>query len=198
MIATGTRLSRASLGLLGALAWAAPGDACAQTPYLVGPPNEYLETHPMGPVRHYTDADRSCLGGFNAQTPYALNTCMRRGGGGFTITRRIETGASAPTAPLARAIDLPDALAACWAPPSEASERQITVRVAFAADGRIVGHPKITYVAASDAQAKADLSRALLAALGRCAPLRFTASFGRSIAGRPFAIRFILPGENGR
>ena len=56
--------------------------------------------------------------------------------------------------------------------------------------------PKITYVAAPDAKAKADLRASLLGALGRCGALRFTPSLGKAIAGRPFAIRFILPARS--
>lgn len=173
---------------------AAQGPAFAQHPYEVGPPNEYLQRHHFGPVRTDTDADRACLGGFNSATPYARDTCMRYRTPGFTMTRTLDRPPPAPDGPIARAVDVPQAIAACWSPPGGASA-QITVRAAFARDGRVLGSPRITYVAAENADAKEALRRSLLEALARCAPLRFTPPLGKAIAGRPFAIRFILPGR---
>jgi hypothetical protein len=146
----------------------------------------------MGPVRRDTDADRSCLGGYNSETPYATHTCLPAVvGRGFVMTRALRSEHSAPAGPLTRAVDVPDAIAACWAPPAGPA-REITLRVTFTSDAHPVG-ARVTYVAAPDGHAKAELRRSLLHALESCAALRFTRAFGRSIAGRPFAIRFILP-----
>jgi hypothetical protein len=171
----------------------APGASVAQHAYTVGPPNEFYEHHHFGPVRHDTDADRGCLGGYNSNVPYATDTCLPAGVPNFTMTRTL--GASvAPAGLLDRPVEVPDAIASCWRPPAGAS-RQITLRVAFSAAARPLG-AKITYVAAPDAKAKADLKASLLGALQDCAALRFTPSLGKAIAGRPFAIRFILPARS--
>ena len=55
---------------------------------------------------------------------------------------------------------------------------------------------KITYVKAPDKAAGDALRASLLRALEGCAPLRFTPALGKSIAGRPFAIRFVLPARS--
>ncbi len=171
------------------------GASLAQHAYTVGPPNEILEQLRMGPVRRDTDADRSCLGGYNSETPYATNTCLPAvAGRSFVMTRTLRTGQAAPREALTRAVDVPDAIAACWTPPPGPT-REITLRVTFTSDAHPSG-ARVTYVAASDSRARADLRHSLLAALENCGALRFTPALGRSIAGRPFAIRFILPARS--
>lgn len=171
------------------------GASLAQHAYTVGPPNEILEQLQMGPVRHDTDADRSCLGGYNSETAYATNTCLPAVvGRGFVMTLTLRGEQHAPAGPLARAVEVPDAIAACWAPPPGPA-REITLRVTFTRDAHPLG-ARVTYVAAPDRGAKAELRGSLLAALESCSALRFTRAFGRSIAGRPFAIRFILPARS--
>lgn len=190
------KISRASLVLVaGAFAWAfACGASFAQHAYTVGPPTEfYLHRH-FGPVRSDTDADRSCLGGYNSEVPYTTNTCMGFGSQGFVMTRTLSAEPKAPSEPLNRPVEVADAIAACWSPPAGPA-RQITVRVAFSNAAKPIG-PRITYVAAPDDRTKADLRTSLLDALKGCSALRFTPSLGRAIAGRPFAIRFILPARS--
>ena len=189
-------LVRACLAFTASAAFLACGSgvSVAQHAYTVGPPNEFYEHHHFGPVRHDTDADRGCLGGYNSNTPYATDTCLPAGVPNFTMTRTLGEALAAPAGPIDRPVDVPDAIASCWRPAAGAS-RQITLRVSFAADARPIG-AKVTYVAAPDARAKADLKASLLGALQGCAALRFTPSLGRAIAGRPFAIRFILPARS--
>ena len=96
-------------------------------------------------------------------------------------------------APLDRLNEVPKRLAACWLPPRFESENlEITVRLQFARDGNIIGRPRVTYVKAPDASTRDAMKVSLAAALARCTPLRFTPSLGGAIAGRPFAIRYIL------
>jgi hypothetical protein len=186
---------RASLAVAAgvSLAALAPGASFAQHAYDVGPPVDNHGLSPVGPVRHDTDADRFCLGGYNSGTPYALNTCLPWPRPGYTMTRTIGVdGPAQVETPVDRAIDVPDAIAACWRPPASTVPQQITIRVSFSRAARPVGEPKITFVQAPTPQAKAALKASLLEAMKRCAPLPLSPSLGRAIAGRPFAIRFIL------
>lgn len=151
----------------------------------------------MGPPRFDTDADRFCVGGYNAETPYALNTCFPPPSRQFTMT--LTLGPERPLAPveIARPFDVPLAFAACWAPPAPPSGLgwQATLRLAFAADGRVIRNPRIAFVSAPDAASRRHLRENLAEALSRCGKFRFTPSLGRAIAGRLFAIRFILRGR---
>ena len=82
----------------------------------------------------------------------------------------------------------------CWAPETASGDREITLRVAFARDGKAIGKPRITFVKAASAGEGEALRADLLASLGRCAPLPFTSGLGSAIAGKIFNIRFILKG----
>ena len=81
----------------------------------------------------------------------------------------------------------------CWKPPplSQANPMDITVLVSFNREGRILGHPRITY----ESEHAGDNDRlqyriAVMQALQRCTPLPFTEALGGAIAGRPFAVPF--------
>lgn len=178
--------------------WAiAPVSGLAQHSYMVGPPNPILEAQPMGPVRNDTDRDRFCIGGYNAEVPYARNTCFPPLSRQFTMTLTLDGTQPAAPAEIARPTDLPKALASCWAPqpPPDGQSWQTTLRIAFAADGRILATPRVTYISAPDKAARAYLRESLLALRSRCGKFRFTPPLGKAIAGRPFAIRFILKGK---
>ena len=152
----------------------------------------------MGPPRFDSDADRSCIGGFNAEAPYATNTCFPPLSGQYTMTLALGPDRPAAPAALERPADVPKAIAACWnppAPPRDAKDWQATLRIAFAADGRAIGKPRIAYVSAPDGETRSRLRSSLADALKRCGKFRFTPPLGRAIAGRLFAIRFILRGR---
>lgn len=151
----------------------------------------------MGPPRNDTDADRFCVGGYNAETPYATDTCFAPLSGQYTMTLALGAEAPAPLDKIERPTDVPKAIAACWRPPAPLSDEtwQATLRIAFAADGRTIGKPRIAYVSAPDAASRARLRENLAEALKRCGKFRFTQGLGRAIAGRLFAIRFILRGR---
>ncbi|RDI60052.1 hypothetical protein [Microvirga subterranea] len=85
-------------------------------------------------------------------------------------------------------------LEACWRPPSENdfSGQEITLRVSFKRNGEVLGTPRITYYKpGAEAEQREPFTRSVREAFGRCAPLPFTESFGKAIAGRIFAIRFV-------
>ena len=111
---------------------------------------------------------------------------------GFTMTLvRGAEPAPAADAELARPREIARRLAACWSPPNfDGPPAEITLRLQFSKAGRVIGEPKVTYVAAPGDQRSAVVT-SMQAALKDCTPLRFTASLGAGIAGYPFAIRFI-------
>ena len=66
--------------------------------------------------------------------------------------------------------------------------------MSFSRSGSIIGEPRITYVKAGRDEILRDAVRSsILSAVRACTPLRFTPAFGKAIAGRSFAIRFIAP-----
>ncbi len=90
--------------------------------------------------------------------------------------------------------EVPAKLSACWSPPSveENELAEVTVRLSFNADGGVIGMPATPYLKAITDDKRRALRDSLLAAIKTCTPLRFTPSLGRAIAGRIFAVRFIV------
>jgi hypothetical protein len=86
------------------------------------------------------------------------------------------------------------AIQACWRPPAGSgfSGQEITLRLSFKRNGEVLGQPRITYYkAGTEADQREPFTRAVREAFERCTPLPFTESFGRAIAGRIFAFRFV-------
>jgi hypothetical protein len=86
------------------------------------------------------------------------------------------------------------AIQACWRPPAGSgfSGQEITLRISFKRNGEVLGQPRITYYkAGTQAEQRDPFARSVREAFERCAPLPFTESFGKAIAGRIFAIRFV-------
>ncbi len=86
------------------------------------------------------------------------------------------------------------AIQACWRPPAGSgfSGQEITLRISFKRSGEVLGQPRITYYkAGTEADQREPFTRAVREAFERCTPLPFTESFGRAIAGRIFAFRFV-------
>ena len=117
---------------------------------------------------------------------------------GFTVTRDVGDAPARLTAPPRPAIALPrdiaDRLSACWTPPPVAANEtmQVTIRVSFRRDGEVIGTPATPFLRARDATARTALRETLMSAIRACTPLRFTPSLGKAIAGRIFAIRFLV------
>jgi hypothetical protein len=91
--------------------------------------------------------------------------------------------------------DLFDALRACWVPPSQDEARpgmQMSVRLSFMRSGQMIGPPRVTYTSPDAPPAARDTYHdAIMTALERCTPLRFTPGLGGAVAGRPIAIRYV-------
>jgi hypothetical protein len=91
--------------------------------------------------------------------------------------------------------DLFDALRSCWVPPSQDEARpgmQMSVRLSFMRSGQMIGPPRVTYTSPDAPPATRDAYHdAIMTALERCTPLRFTPGLGGAVAGRPIAIRYV-------
>jgi len=94
--------------------------------------------------------------------------------------------------------DVAPALAKCWTPPPIAGVGEVTVRLSLDKMGAIIGAPRISYARAVGPEQQRRLKQSLLAALARCAPLPVSASLGAAMAGRVFAIRFIVSDQKGQ
>jgi len=85
-------------------------------------------------------------------------------------------------------------LKGCWrAPrlPNGDPGMEITVLVAFTRDGRILGHPRITFEthSASDDE-RLIYRKAVMETLQRCVPMPFIHGMGDAVAGRPLTLKF--------
>ena len=120
-------------------------------------------------------------------------------GGGFVIQAQKPQNAAPATpddqAGLHTAREIPDRILPSWTPPANPlADLEVTVRMSFSRSGSIIGEPRITYVKAGRDEILRDAVRSsILSAVRACTPLRFTPAFGKAIAGRSFAIRFIAP-----
>ncbi len=96
---------------------------------------------------------------------------------------------------LDRLDDVGQAIRQCWKAPAGTSGSEVTVSMSFRRTGEILGKPRITY---SRLLGEMDAQRAfvasVLAAISACTPLSFSEGLGGSIAGRPFAMRFVSVG----
>jgi hypothetical protein len=100
------------------------------------------------------------------------------------------SAAEARPAPVTGVPGIATGLAACWNPPHR--DDQVTVRLSFTRDGRVIGEPRIVYARSGAGKADdAGLARSMLAAVRKCTPLRFSATLGSAIAGQVLDIRFV-------
>lgn len=85
-------------------------------------------------------------------------------------------------------------LKGCWRSPRLSNGNpgmEITVLVAFTRDGRILGHPRITFEThdASDDE-RLVYRTAVMETLQRCVPMPFIRGMGDAVAGRPLTLKF--------
>jgi hypothetical protein len=104
------------------------------------------------------------------------------------VTRGFEGGE------VARIGDIAPALRRCWTPPpldGPDAGAMASVRFSLRRDGTLFGQPRVTWeTRRGDAALQARFTRSVLDAVRSCTPMRLSAGFGASIAGRPFIIRF--------
>src|ERR1700730_4748794 len=83
----------------------------------------------------------------------------------------------------------------CWIPPPGTDAKpgmEITVRFSFKRNGKLIAEPRITYTNAGDSpETRAMYFNTVTAALNRCTPMNFSKGLAATIAGHPFAIRFV-------
>lgn len=159
------------------------------------PPREPLERLYPPPARPDPIPDRSAP----IPPPYPGGTLHQPRGAlpqGFTMTIRREAAPPREGA-LRRPRDIGERLVHCWRAPGVGGG-EVTVRVSFDRQGRVIGAPRVTYLKPGEGVAASDLRASIEAAFTACAPLRFTPDLGSAIAGRPFTFRFIAPGAAGR
>jgi hypothetical protein len=91
----------------------------------------------------------------------------------------------------------------CWIPPASNDAKpgmEITVRFSFKRNGKLIAEPRITYTkAGASPETRATYFNTITAALSRCTPMNFSKGLAATIAGHPFAIRYVddragLPG----
>src|SRR5262249_20417042 len=91
--------------------------------------------------------------------------------------------------------DLFAVLRTCWEPPAREQAQegvQMSVRFSFKRTGEIIAPPFVTYATpGTKTDTRQAYRRAINASLERCAPLRFSKTFGTAIAGRPISIRYV-------
>ncbi|SRR5579883_776260 len=124
---------------------------------------------------------------------------MRRAGlAAFGALALIAGGPASAGEALQRLSDIAPALARCWTPPAIEGGGEVTVRLSFTSRGAIIGAPRVSYSRAVAPEQRRQLRDSLLSALARCGPLAVSPSLGAAIAGRIFAIRFIVTNRKGQ
>jgi hypothetical protein len=95
---------------------------------------------------------------------------------------------------VSRLSEIAPALRRCWDPPvidDPNAGAMATVRFSLRRDGSLFGQPRVTWEARrNDPDLRERFTQSVVTAVRSCTPLRLSASFGASIAGRPFTIRF--------
>lgn len=114
---------------------------------------------------------------------------------GFALTVPVgpDEQLAARSGSLDRYVDVANALGRCWSSALAGGHwTDATLRVSFKRDGAVNGVPRVVHVSnAADAQTESGVRNSLLQALTHCAPLPFSPSLGKAVAGQIFAIRFV-------
>jgi hypothetical protein len=106
-----------------------------------------------------------------------------------------ESGANSLKPKLHTVVAIFNELRRCWIPPASndaKSGMEITVRFSFKQNGKLIAEPRITYTKAGALlETRATYFNAITAALNRCTPMNFSKGLAATIAGHPFAIRYV-------
>ncbi len=118
----------------------------------------------------------------------------------LVLGTRPATDARKPAGQLNTLNDLSAALHACWKPPPLENAHpgmQMTMRLSFNREGRMIGPPQVTYSTAEVTPKTRDVYReALQQSLESCTPFPFTSGLAGAIAGRPFSLRIVDHRDN--
>lgn len=111
------------------------------------------------------------------------------------ISSAKQVQAGAPARELNRINEIVPYLRRCWLVPRDIDGHKIdaTVRLSLSREGRIIGTPRITYVNKQATPEQKDiLIKSMAAAIRSCEPFPLSAALGKAVAGRIFAIRFVV------
>lgn len=111
---------------------------------------------------------------------------------GLTLQMPASVSATLPSVAITVPREIGSTLMACWRPPTGSEGLSATARFSFRRDGSLMGPPQITFsrLGKNGAHARAFL-QSIADAFTSCTPLNFSASFGQSVAGRIFTLRFV-------
>ena len=87
--------------------------------------------------------------------------------------------------------DIYSAIRVCWKAPHIPGPAELTVRLSFTRDGKILGKARVTFENKMSSVANVLLYRmAVVEAFKLCTPFPFSPDLGDAIAGRPLIFRF--------
>ena len=87
--------------------------------------------------------------------------------------------------------DIYAAIRACWKAPKISGPAELTVRLSFTRDGKILGKARVTYENKTiPVENRLRFRIAVMDAFKRCTPISFSPDLGDAVAGKPFNFRF--------
>jgi hypothetical protein len=87
--------------------------------------------------------------------------------------------------------DIYAAVRTCWKAPNISGPAEITVRLSFTRDGKILGKARVTYENKTvSVENRLRFRIAVMNAFKRCTPFSFRLDLGDAVAGKPFNFRF--------
>jgi hypothetical protein len=87
--------------------------------------------------------------------------------------------------------DIYAAVRTCWKAPNISGPAELTVRLSFTRDGKILGKAHVTYENKTvPVENRLRFRIAVMNAFKRCTPFSFRPDLGDAVAGKPFNFRF--------
>jgi len=87
--------------------------------------------------------------------------------------------------------DIYAAVRACWKTPNIHEPLELTVRLSFTRDGKILGKARVTYENKTvPVENRLRFRIAVMDTFKRCTPFSFSPGLGDAVAGKPFNFRF--------
>ena len=87
--------------------------------------------------------------------------------------------------------DIYAAVRACWKVPNISGPTELTVRLSFTRDGKILGKARVTYENKTvPVENRLRFRIAVMNAFKRCTPFSFRPDLGDAVAGKPFNFHF--------
>ena len=87
--------------------------------------------------------------------------------------------------------DIYAAIRACWKAPRISGPAELTVRLSFTRDGKILGKARVTYEDKTvPVENRLRFRIAVMNTFKQCTPFSFSPDLGDAVAGKPFNFRF--------